>query len=67
MKADEIEIVDNENLTEEELEAMSTNELLEYAGQALSCFVDERWQGITGKAWQLMVLEEIKKREGNGL
>ena len=67
MKLDDFEIVDNEKLTEEELETMSNNELLEYAGHALSCFVDERWQGITGKAWQLLVLEEIQKREGNGL
>lgn len=67
MKLYEIEVVDNENLTEEELSEMSNNELLDYAGQALSCFVDERWQSMTGKAWQLMVLEEIQKREGNGL
>jgi hypothetical protein len=61
-----MEVIDDEQLTEQELIAMSNNELLIYAGNALRCFVDERWESSTGKNWQLMVLNEINKREGNG-
>ena len=61
-----MEVIDDEQLTEQELSAMSNNELLIYAGNALRCFVDERWESSTGKNWQFMVLNEINKREGNG-
>ena len=45
---------------------MSSEELLSYAGDALRCFVDERLEGSAGKNWQLMILDEINKREGSG-
>jgi hypothetical protein len=61
-----MEIIDDEELTEEELSIMSNNELLIYAGNALRGFVDERWQDSKGKTWQLKVLNEINNREGSG-
>ena len=70
----EVQVICNEadflehvyDFTEEQLELMPPEELLSCAGDALRCFVDERWEGSTGKNWQLMVLNEINKREGNG-
>ena len=61
-----MEVIDDEQLTEQELSAMSNNELLIYAGNALRCFVDERWQDAKGFTWQLKVLNEINHREGSG-
>ena len=66
MNDEYMEIEDEEELTEEELSAMSNNELLIYAGNALRGFVDERWQDSKGKTWQLRVLNEINNREGSG-
>ena len=66
MNDEYMEVVDDEQLTEEELSAMSNNELLIYAGNALRCFVDERWESSAGKNWQLKVLNEINNREGSG-
>ena len=51
-------------LSEEQLEVMSSDELLSYAGDALRGFVDERWQDAHGLTWQLKVLNEINHREG---
>ncbi len=51
--------------TEEQLKSLSSEELLSYAGDALRCFVDERWEGSAGKNWQLMILDEINKRGGS--
>ena len=51
-------------LSEEQLELMSSDELLSCAGDALRGFVDERWQDSHGLTWQLMVLNEINHREG---
>jgi len=50
-------------LSEEQLELMSSEQLLSYAGDALRGFVDERWQDANGMTWQLKVLNEIDKRE----
>jgi hypothetical protein len=61
-----MEVIDDEQLTEQELNAMSNNELLICAGNALRGFVDERWQDAHGLTWQLKVLNEINHREGNG-
>jgi len=66
MNDEYMEIEDDEELTEEELSAMSNNELLIYAGNALRGFVDERWQDSKGTTWQLKVLNEINNREGSG-
>jgi len=66
MNDEYMEIIDDEQLTEEELSTMSNNELLIYAGNALRGFVDERWQDSKGTTWQLKVLNEINNREGSG-
>ena len=59
-----MEVIDDEQLTEQELSTMSNNELLIHAGNALRGFVDERWQDAHGLTWQLKVLNEINHREG---
>ena len=56
--------IQDEQITEDDLKKASDELLLFYSGDALSCFVDERWQDNFGnKAWQLMVLDEIRNRE----
>ena len=60
---DEAESIDE--LTEEDFEDMSNEELLLYAADSLSCFVDERWQGLGGKSWHLMLLEALNERNAN--
>jgi hypothetical protein len=60
----QIDVLEDYELTEEELETMSAERLLSYAGDALRGFVDERWQDTNGSTWQLMVLNEINNREG---
>jgi hypothetical protein len=56
---------DEDDLTEEDLEDMSNEELLLCARDSLSCFIDERWQSLEGKSWHLMLLDAINERCAN--
>ena len=64
-KSDEFD--SSNELTEEDFYEMSDYELLCYAGDFLSCFVDERWQSSSGKSPFLMLIEEINQRTANAL
>ena len=60
------ENLEEDELTEEDFDQMSNEELLLYAADSLSCFVDKRWQDSNGnKSWHLMLLEAINERNAN--